>query len=85
MFKGFLLKGIKLLVFNKRPANMLSYTFLRLISELNRPLDVVFRTVGAGGCIRSAGLIDLFSRAVINSRLISDNIILRMFLLRGYK
>jgi hypothetical protein len=85
MFKGFLLKGIKYLVSDKRPADMLFYTFLRLISELDEPLDIVFKTVSAGGCIRLARLIDLFSRAVINNRLISDNIMSRMFLLRDYK
>jgi hypothetical protein len=85
MFKSFLLKGIKLLMSNKKPANMSSYTFPRLISKLGRPLDIVFKTVGAGGCIRPARLIDSFSKAAINSRLISDNVILRMFLLKDYK
>jgi hypothetical protein len=82
MFKGFFLKGIKHLVSNKRLADTLSCIFPRLISELGGPLDVVFRTIGVGGCIRLARLIDLFSRAVISSRLISDNVMLRMFLLK---
>jgi hypothetical protein len=83
MFKGFLLKGIKLLMSDKRPADMLSYTFPRLVSKLGEPLDIVFKTVSIGGCIRSARLVDLFSRAVIGSRLISNNVMLRMFLLKG--
>jgi hypothetical protein len=83
MFKGFLLKDIKLLVSNKRPANTSSYTFPRLISKLNRPLNVVLRTVGAGGYIRLARLVNLFSKAAINNRLISDNVMSKMFLLKG--
>jgi hypothetical protein len=83
MFKGFLLKGIKLLVADRRPADTSSCTFPRLVSKLGGPLDVVFRTVGAGGCIRPARLVDLFSRAAISSRLISDDVMSRMFLLRG--
>jgi hypothetical protein len=83
MFEGFLLKGIKHLVSDKRPADTSSCTFPRLVSELGGSLDVVFGTVGAGGCIRPAGLVDSFSRAAIGSRLISDDVMSRMFLLEG--
>jgi hypothetical protein len=85
MFKGFFLKGIKLLVSNKRLVNMLSCIFHRLVFKLGGLLNIAFGIVGVGGYTRPARLVDLFSKAAINSYLILNNIILRMFLLRGYE
>ena len=85
MFKDFLLKDIKLLVSNERPASILFYIFPRLVSMPSRLLDIVFGIIDSSRCICLVGLIDLFSRVVISSHLILDDITSEIFLLRGYK
>ena len=51
----------------------------------SRLLDIVFSIIDSSRYICLVGLVDSFSRVVISSHLILDNVISEIFSLRGYR